>query len=78
MIAHHGVDIGRRHARKHLASALDVAAEKSGAPESVLKKHRVAVLTAETPAQTLAALAAAFDEMAQSFSGDVVDLEAAA
>jgi tRNA-dihydrouridine synthase B len=78
MIAHHGVDIGRKHARKHLASALDVAAEKSGAPQSVLKQHRVAVLTAETPAQTLAALAVAFDEMAQSFSADVVDLEAAA
>jgi tRNA-dihydrouridine synthase B len=78
MIAHHGVDIGRKHARKHLASALDVAAEKSGAAESVLKKHRIAALTAETPAQTLAALATAFDEMAQSFSGDIVDLEAAA
>lgn len=78
MIAHHGVDIGRKHARKHLASALDVAAEKSGASDAVLKKHRVAVLTAETPAQTLACLAAAFDEMAQSFSADVVDLEAAA
>jgi tRNA-dihydrouridine synthase B len=78
MIAHHGVDIGRKHARKHLASALDVAAGKSGAPQSVLKQHRVAVLTAETPAQTLAALAVAFDEMAQSFSADVVDLEAAA
>jgi tRNA-dihydrouridine synthase B len=78
MIAHHGADIGHKHARKHLASALDVAAEKSGAPASVLKKHRVAVLTADTPEETLAALAAAFDEMAQSFSGDVLDLEAAA
>ena len=78
MIAHHGVDIGRKHSRKHLASALDVAAEKSGATDAVRKKHRVAVLTAETPAQTLAALAAAYDEMAQSFSADVIDLEAAA
>ena len=78
MIAHHGVDIGRRHARKHLASALDVAAEKSGAAESVLKKHRAAVLTAEAPAQTFAGLAAAFDEFAQSFGEDLADLEAAA
>ncbi len=78
MIAHHGIDIGRRHARKHLASALDVAAETSGSPEFVLKKHRAAVLTAETPAQTVASLAAAFDEMAQSFSNDIVELEEAA
>lgn len=66
MLAHHGSDIGRRHARKHLSSALDVAAETSGAPEFVLKKHRAAVLTSEMPTQTLACLAAAFDEMAQS------------
>jgi tRNA-dihydrouridine synthase len=78
MIAHHGVDIGRKHARKHLASALEVAAEKSGTPESILKKHRVAVLTAETPDETLACLAGAFDEMTQSFSADIPDLEAAA
>jgi tRNA-dihydrouridine synthase B len=78
MVAHHGVDIGRRHARKHLASALNVAAEKSGTAESVLKKHRAAVLTAETSAQTLAALSAAFDEFAQSFGKDIPDLEAAA
>ncbi len=78
MIAHHGVDVGHKHARKHLASALDVAAEKSGAPASILKTHRVAVLTADTPEKTLACLAAAFDEMALSFSGDVLELEAAA
>jgi len=78
MIAHHGTDIGRRHARKHLASALDVAAEKSGVPEFVLKKHRAAVLTAEMPTQTLTCLAAAFDEMAQSANDDIVNLEVAA
>ncbi len=78
MIAHHGVDIGRRHARKHLASALDVAAKTSGASEFALKKHRAAVLTAETPAQTLAGLADAFDEMAQSADADIVDLGVAA
>ena len=78
MVAHHGADIGRKHARKHLASALEVAAEKSGTPEFVFKKHRVAVLTAETPQETLSCLAAAFDEMTQSFNGDIPDLEAAA
>ena len=78
MLTHHGVDIGRRHARKHLSSALDVAAEKSGAPDFVLKKHRAAVLTSEMPTQTLACLAAAFDEMAQSAVATDDDLEVAA
>lgn len=78
MVAHHGADIGRKHARKHLASALEVAAEKSGTPEFVLKKHRVTVLTAETPQETLSCLAAAFDEMTHSFNGDIPDLEVAA
>jgi len=78
MLTHHGVDIGRRHARKHLSSALDVAAEKSGAPDYVLKKHRAAVLTSEMPTQTLACLAAAFDEMAQSAVATDDDLEVAA
>ena len=77
MLAHHGSDIGRRHARKHLSSALDVAAEKSGAPEFVLKKHRAAVLTSEMPTQTLACLSAAFDEMAHT-AGAVDNLEVAA
>lgn len=78
MLAHHGAAIGRKHARKHLASALDVAAETARAPDALLKKHREAVLTSEMPAQTLAALAVAFEEMAQS--GVVLDenLEAAA
>jgi nifR3 family TIM-barrel protein len=78
MIAHHGVDIGRKHARKHLASALNVAAEKSGTSEFVRRKHRATVLTAETPEQTLAGLAAAFEEMAQSFSEDTISFGVAA
>lgn len=78
MIAHHGADIGHKHARKHLASALDVAAEKSGTPESALRKHRNTVLTAETPAQTLDRLAAAFAEMEQVTTTSLDNLEAAA
>ena len=78
MVAHHGVEIGRRHARKHLSFALDVAAEKSGAPEFMRKKHRAAVLTAEMPARTLSCLAEAFDEMAQTAQIAPVTLEAAA
>ncbi len=60
MLVHHGVDIGRRHARKHLASALDVAAENTDAAPDLLKRLRSNVLTADTPAETLARLAAAF------------------
>jgi len=60
MVAHHGVDIGRKHARKHLSSALDVAAERAGAPADVLKTHRTNVLTAETPQDTLKCLADAY------------------
>ena len=49
MIAHHGARIGRRHARKHLAWALDVAAASAGARPRMLKHHRSRVLTAEEP-----------------------------
>jgi nifR3 family TIM-barrel protein len=61
MLLHHGVDIGRRHARKHLASALDVAAACAGAPAASLKQQREAVLTALGPAETLRNLAIAFE-----------------
>ncbi len=60
MVSHHGVAIGRKHARKHLSSALDVAAETVGAPVALLKKHRADVLTADTPADTLQCLANAY------------------
>lgn len=61
MIAHHGVEIGRRHARKHLAAAIDVAGECAGASAEVIKSWRAQVLTAETPSETLRLLAAAFE-----------------
>ena len=51
MIAHHGLTIGRRHARKHLGWALDAAAASAGVPAELLKDHRARVLTAEEPAQ---------------------------
>src|SRR2546430_6831292 len=50
MLAHHGVAIGRRHARKHLGWGLDAAAATASAPLSLLKTHRQRVLTAEPPA----------------------------
>jgi len=61
MLAHHGIRIGRRHARKHLAWALDTAAATAGVADDVLKEHRSRVLTAEEPAQTHRHLAEAFD-----------------
>jgi tRNA-dihydrouridine synthase B len=49
MLAHHGREKGRRHARKHLGSALDVAAQTAGASDALLKAHRTRVLTADDP-----------------------------
>ena len=65
MLAHHGVRIGRRHARKHLGWALDAAAEASGASPILLKTHRQRVLTADDPATARRHLATAFDVLAE-------------
>jgi len=64
MLAHHGVSVGRRHARKHLAWALDSAAASAGVSTDLLKSHRARVLTAEEPAQTRRLLADAYDAFA--------------
>ena len=64
MISHHGVTIGRRHARKHLGWALDAAAASAGVSPELLKIHRSRVLTAEEPAQARRHLAEAFDAFA--------------
>jgi nifR3 family TIM-barrel protein len=64
MIEHHGVTIGRRHARKHLAWALDCAATSTGASADLLKSHRARVLTAEQPLQARRLLADAYDDFA--------------
>jgi nifR3 family TIM-barrel protein len=64
MISHHGVTIGRRHARKHLGWALDAAAASAGVSPELLKSHRSRVLTAEEPAQARRHLADAFDAFA--------------
>jgi tRNA-dihydrouridine synthase B len=64
MLAHHGVAIGRRHARKHLACALDAAAASAGAPDALLKHYRGRVLTAEEPRQARRLLAEAYDAFA--------------
>src|SRR5665647_130304 len=64
MLSHHGVTIGRRHARKHLAWALDAAAASAGVSAEKLKSHRARVLTAEEPVQARRLLADAFDAFA--------------
>jgi nifR3 family TIM-barrel protein len=61
MLTHHGVRIGRRHARKHLAWALDAAASSAGVSDDLLKEHRARVLTAEQPADARKYLAEAYD-----------------
>jgi tRNA-dihydrouridine synthase B len=60
MLAHHGLRIGTRHARKHLGWALDAAAETAGAPEIDRKLHRDRVLTADDPRAVRRDLAEAF------------------
>jgi tRNA-dihydrouridine synthase B len=64
MIAHHGHAIGRRHARKHLAWALDTAHATAGAPVALLKDHRARVLTAEEPQTARRLLSEAYDAFA--------------
>lgn len=64
MLVHHGLAIGRRHARKHLAWALDSAAASAGVSIDLLKSHRSRVLMAEEPAQARRLLADAYDAFA--------------
>jgi nifR3 family TIM-barrel protein len=64
MLGHYGAAIGMRHARKHLAWALDAAAESSGASEAERKQARLRVLTASDPAIVLRRLAEAFETLA--------------
>ena len=61
MLSHHGIAIGRRHARKHVGWALDAAAATVRAPAALLKAHRQRVLTAEQPALVHRHLAEAYD-----------------
>jgi nifR3 family TIM-barrel protein len=64
MLVHHGMTIGRRHARKHLGWALDVAAASAGVSADLLKQHRAQVLTAEEPVRARRRLADAYDAFA--------------
>ena len=59
MLAHHGIAIGRRHARKHLGWALDAAAAGTHAGDTH-KMLRNRVLTADDPRLVRGHLADAF------------------
>ena len=61
MLGLYGLELGLRHARKHLGWALDTAASCTAAPGDLLKLHRSRVLTATDPALVLRLLAEAFD-----------------
>jgi tRNA-dihydrouridine synthase len=64
MLAHHGLRIGLKHARKHLGWALDAAASSAGVALDALKRWRGNVLTSETPNEARARLAEAYDAFA--------------
>jgi tRNA-dihydrouridine synthase B len=64
MLAHHGLRIGLKHARKHLGWALDAAAATAGIALESLRRWRGTVLTSETPADARARLAQAYDAFA--------------
>jgi nifR3 family TIM-barrel protein len=64
VLAHYGVRIGLRHARKHLGWALDVAAQTARAQSETLRRWRGKILTAEQPDQVRSSLPAAFDDFA--------------
>jgi tRNA-dihydrouridine synthase B len=66
MLGHYGIDIGLRHARKHLGWALDTAAAIAGVPAHLLKAARGRILTATDPAAVLRLLAEAFDAFTAS------------
>lgn len=64
LLAHYGLRVGLRHARKHLGWALDVAAGTSAAPAERLAHWRGQILTAEDASFVHRALDAAFDDFA--------------
>jgi tRNA-dihydrouridine synthase B len=61
MLAHHGLAIGIKHARKHLGWALDAAAATAGAGDDLRRQHRNNVLTATEPRDAARRLDEAFD-----------------
>ena len=60
MLHHHGKEVGRRHARKHLKWALDAAAETAGIACASFHGFRAEVLTLEDPGLVTRRLADAY------------------
>ena len=63
---HYGLRIGLRHARKHLAWALQVAAGYGRVPAQTLRAWRETILTSEDPTRVHRSLEDAFDDFAWS------------
>jgi tRNA-dihydrouridine synthase B len=63
---HYGLRVGLRHARKHLAWALEVASSCGRAPAQRLKAWRAKILTSDDPTRVQQALEDAFDDFAWS------------
>ncbi len=61
MLAHHGIAIGVRQARKHLKRALESAASASGVSPDLVRNWRHQVLGADNPAIVVRHLGSAYD-----------------
>jgi len=73
MLGLYGVEVGLRHARKHLGWALERAAAAAGVPDDLVKAQRARVLTATDPSLVLRLLAEAFDAFAAWHGASGVD-----
>jgi nifR3 family TIM-barrel protein len=71
MLAHHGLRIGLKHARKHLGWALDAAAASAGVALGALKSWRSIVLTSDTPGDARARLQEAYEAFACDGAAEV-------
>src|SRR5262245_20276454 len=63
MLRHYGDRIAVRHARKHLAWALEAAIATAKLSPDVIKDVRTRVLTAENPGEVQQGLSAAYDAL---------------
>jgi nifR3 family TIM-barrel protein len=64
ILAHYGLGVGLRHARKHLRAALDVAAVTAGATPQIVAAHRQRALTATDAATVRRHVDDAYDVLA--------------
>jgi tRNA-dihydrouridine synthase B len=62
-LSHYGHELGRRQARKHIGWALEAAAVTAGRDSDHAKSWRKRLLTLDEPAQVIAGIHAAFDDL---------------